>query len=152
MWGAGREEYVEQFRAALAELTAAPAAVAQEPVAVPKGWKMVPIEPDDAMQAAGPGAIRFDTTVLNKMWTANAVYRAMIAAAPIPPAAQAGDAADTARLDFITTFGVPWSVQWMKKGDKPVRFRMVDDGDPWGQWHPTARAAIDVAMMAKDKP
>lgn len=70
--------------------TAAPAAVTQELVL--KGWKMVPVEPNDAMQAAGPGAIRFDTTVLNKMWTANAVYRAMIAAAPNPPAAHEGDA------------------------------------------------------------
>jgi hypothetical protein len=29
------------------------------------------------MQQAGASAIRVNTTVLNKMWTANAVYRAM---------------------------------------------------------------------------
>lgn len=39
-----------------------------------------PEEPTDAMQAAGAQAIRFDTTLLNKLWTANAVYRAMRAA------------------------------------------------------------------------
>lgn len=46
------------------------------------GWKLVPVEPNDAMQAAGAQAIRFDTTVLNKLWTGNAVFRAMLAAAP----------------------------------------------------------------------
>lgn len=51
----------------------------------PAGYKLVPLEPNDAMQAAGPGAIRWDTTILNKIWTANAVYRAMVAAAPRPP-------------------------------------------------------------------
>lgn len=40
-----------------------------------------PEEPTDEMQAAGAGAIRFDTTVLNKIWTANAVYRAIRAVA-----------------------------------------------------------------------
>lgn len=50
--------------------------------AIPEGWKLVPIEPNDAMQAAGAQAVRFDTTVINKIWTGNAVYRAMLAAAP----------------------------------------------------------------------
>jgi len=59
------------------------AAAPQEAETVaPDGWVLVPKEPTDAMQAAGPAAIRFDTTIINKMWTANAVYRAMIAAAP----------------------------------------------------------------------
>lgn len=61
-------------------------------------WKLVPVEPDDQMQAAGAGAIRFDTTVLNKIWTANAVFRANVAAAPDHPDT-AGDAEDAARLD-----------------------------------------------------
>lgn len=39
-----------------------------------------PEEPTPEMQAAGAQAIRFDTTTINKMWTANAVYRAMRAA------------------------------------------------------------------------
>jgi hypothetical protein len=36
-----------------------------------------PAEPTPEMQQAGASAIRFDTTVLNKLWTANAVYRAI---------------------------------------------------------------------------
>lgn len=44
---------------------------------------LVPKEPDDAMQLAGAQAIRFNTTPINKIWTGNAVYRAMIAAAPV---------------------------------------------------------------------
>ena len=63
-------------------------------LAVPDGWKLVPAEPNDAMQAAGAQAVRIDTTVINKMWTGNAVFRAMLAAAPAAPAAQ-GDAKDT---------------------------------------------------------
>lgn len=53
---------------------------------VPEGWKLVPVEPQDAQQAAGATAIRFDTTLINKMWTANKVYREMVAAAPQSPA------------------------------------------------------------------
>jgi hypothetical protein len=65
--------------------TRAPQAVAaQAPtaVAVPDGWKLVPMEPQDMQQAAGVHAIRFDTTLINKMWTANKVYREMVASAP----------------------------------------------------------------------
>lgn len=51
-------------------------------VAVPDGWKLVPCEPQDMQQAAGAQAIRFDTTLINKMWTANKVYREMVASAP----------------------------------------------------------------------
>lgn len=65
------------------------AAAPVQPVAVPDGWKLVPSEPNDAMQAAGAQAVRIDTTVINKIWTGNAVFRAMIAASPAAPAAQA---------------------------------------------------------------
>ena len=58
-------------------------------VAVPDGWKLVLAEPNDAMQAAGAQAVRIDTTVINKIWTGNAVFRAMIAASPAAPAAHA---------------------------------------------------------------
>jgi hypothetical protein len=51
----------------------------------PAGYKLVPIEPTPGMQQAGAQAIRFDTTILNKLWTGNAVYRGMIAAAPVQP-------------------------------------------------------------------
>lgn len=46
------------------------------------GWKLVPVEPTPEMQSAAAGAIRFDTTPINKLWTGNAVYKAMLAAAP----------------------------------------------------------------------
>ncbi|WCF42172.1 hypothetical protein [Enterobacter roggenkampii] len=49
---------------------------------IPDGLVMVPVEPTAEMQSAAAGAIRFDTTPINKLWTGNAVYRAMLAAAP----------------------------------------------------------------------
>lgn len=42
------------------------------------GHVRVPVEPNDAMQVAGASAIRIETTALNKLWTANAVFRAML--------------------------------------------------------------------------
>lgn len=50
--------------------------------ATPDGYVMVPVEPTAEMQSAAAGAILFNTTPINKLWTGNAVYRAMIAAAP----------------------------------------------------------------------
>ena len=49
---------------------------------IPDGYALVPAEPTAEMQSAAAGAIRFDTTPINKLWTGNAVYRAMLAAAP----------------------------------------------------------------------
>ena len=68
----------------------APPSVAAVPqhLAVQDGWKLVPAEPNDAMQAAGAQAVRIDTTAINKIWTSNAVFRAMLAAAPAAPAIQ----------------------------------------------------------------
>ena len=63
--------------------TVAPAAAA------PTGFALVPLIPDDAMQAAGAQAVRLDTTALNRIWTANAVFRAMVAAAQPTVAADA---------------------------------------------------------------
>jgi Lar family restriction alleviation protein len=51
-------------------------------VRVPEGYALVPMKPSDAMQAAGAQAVRMDTPVLNRIWTANAVFRAMVDAAP----------------------------------------------------------------------
>ena len=64
------------------------AAPSEQPAAVPDGWRPVPAEPNDAMQAAGAQAVRIDTMALNKIWTGNAVFRAMLAAAPVAPAIQ----------------------------------------------------------------
>ncbi len=49
---------------------------------IPDGYVMVPKEPTAEMQSAGASAIRIETTALNKLWTGNAVFRAMLAAAP----------------------------------------------------------------------
>lgn len=49
---------------------------------IPDGYALVPIEPTAEMQSAAAGVIRFDTTPINKLWTGNTVYRAMLAAAP----------------------------------------------------------------------
>lgn len=48
---------------------------------VSDGYVMVPKEPTAEMQSAGASAIRIETTALNKLWTGNAVFRAMLAAA-----------------------------------------------------------------------
>ncbi|HHR1002880.1 TPA: DUF551 domain-containing protein [Raoultella planticola] len=56
--------------------------ISQQPApVVPDGWVMVPKEPTSEMQSAGASAIRIETTAVNKLWTGNAVYRAMLAAA-----------------------------------------------------------------------
>lgn len=47
----------------------------------PPGYVMVPKEPTAEMQSAGASAIRIETTAVNKLWTGNAVFRAMLAAA-----------------------------------------------------------------------
>ncbi|HIG9231080.1 TPA: hypothetical protein ACYEUF_002396 [Klebsiella pneumoniae] len=49
---------------------------------IPDGYVLVPKEPTAEMQSAGASAIRIETTALNKLWTGNAVFRAMLAAAP----------------------------------------------------------------------
>ncbi|WP_061939458.1 hypothetical protein [Collimonas pratensis] len=64
---------------------AAMAAPNQASAALLDGWKLVPIDPTDAMQMVGAESIRLDTTAINRIWTGNKVYRAMIAAAPVPP-------------------------------------------------------------------
>ncbi|MDQ2222091.1 hypothetical protein [Enterobacter roggenkampii] len=69
-------EEVRDLRAAMLQ-----GAAGNSPV-LPDGWVMVPVEPTAEMQSAAAGAIRFDTTPINKLWTGNAVYRAMLAAAP----------------------------------------------------------------------
>lgn len=52
------------------------AAPAQQPASVTL-TDLLPEEPTDEIQFAAANAIRFDTTPLNKMWTGNAVYRAI---------------------------------------------------------------------------
>ncbi|ENY0879759.1 hypothetical protein ACFVFU_000831 [Enterobacter hormaechei] len=76
--GGSLVEYVSELRERAAMLQGADR---NSPV-IPDGWKLVPVEPTPEMQSAAAGAIRFDTTPINKLWTGNAVYKAMLAAAP----------------------------------------------------------------------
>lgn len=78
---------------------------------IPDGYVMVPKEPTDEMQSAGASAIRIETTALNKLWTGNAVFRAMLAAAP----------QDTPALDSVQSV-VTVSDTWI-----PVSERNPDD-------------------------
>lgn len=57
---------------------------------------------------------------------------------------------DAERLNFITAPDSIWSVQRCKSyGQSEYKFRMVRDGEPWGEWHPSAREAIDIARGQK---
>lgn len=51
---------------------------------IPDGYVLVPLEPSAEQQTAGAQAIRIDTTVINKLFTANRVYREMLSASPKP--------------------------------------------------------------------
>lgn len=66
----GAPDVLSKIAAVLGYTDAAPSRDAQEA-------KPIGREPTDAMQLAGAQAIRFDTTPINKIWTANAVFRAM---------------------------------------------------------------------------
>ncbi|MGR7403816.1 hypothetical protein ACU61D_11395 [Klebsiella aerogenes] len=75
-WKAGRRAAMLQ-----AEPVTTTNKLGNSPV-IPDGYVMVPKEPTAEMQSAGASAIRIETTALNKLWTGNAVFRAMLAAAP----------------------------------------------------------------------
>ena len=71
LWRDHKFTHAELARRAYAEGTAA---------AIPPGWKPVPMEPTEAMLDAGEDFERAPT------WRTANVYRAMVAAAPTPPA------------------------------------------------------------------
>jgi hypothetical protein len=62
------------------------------------------------------------------------------------------DKRDAARLDFITEVESVWTVQWQQPEKMPARYRMIGNGEPWGEWYSTAREAIDAAMQSGEKP
>ncbi|WP_082807130.1 hypothetical protein [Collimonas pratensis] len=94
---------------------AAMAAPNQAPVALLDGWKLVPVDPTDSMQMVGAESIRLDTTAINRIWTGNKVYRAMVAAAPVPPLPAAPMLSDEDRSDalqdlqFVAGFEAGWN-------------------------------------------
>jgi hypothetical protein len=105
--------------------------------------KQIGREPTDAMQAAGAQAIRFDTTLLNKLWTANAVFRAMWAAAAPAPSVSA-DARDAERYRWLR--GQQWneSTLFVVAGHRSL-VRLGTDC-PSGE---RLDAAIDAAIAAQ---
>ncbi|UXC38239.1 hypothetical protein [Cupriavidus gilardii] len=67
---------------------------------VPEGWKLVPVEPTIAMVEAGENARKSEA----RPWAAHAMYAAMLAAAPTPPAGDAGqepDRRDAERYAYV---------------------------------------------------
>ena len=73
------------------------AAYEAQPVGVPDGWVMVPELPDARMLDAAIGVYAFaDEAAIDVVW------RAMLAAAPQPPAQPSADAEDAARYRWLT--------------------------------------------------
>lgn len=56
------------------------------PAAVPDGWKLVPVEPTLEMLKSAMLAIATESEgIITTTWLRNAVYRAMLSSAPVPP-------------------------------------------------------------------
>jgi hypothetical protein len=70
----------------------------------------------------------------------------------VPDAAPDQDKRDAARLDFITEVESVCTVQCQQPEKMPARYRMIGNGEPWGEWYSTAREAIDAAMQSGEKP
>lgn len=102
--------------------------------AVPSGWKLVPVEPTIAMCIAGDAARLNESDVTRSA----PAYRAMLAAAPQPPAAMPGeqDARDAARYRWLRGRPSDWSVEHYRNGWSTCYGRNELD------------AAVDAAMAA----
>lgn len=79
---------------------------------IPEGW------PTEEMQLAGAQAIRIDTTPINKIWTANKVFKAMLAAAPTPPARE--DAPVAWKEAVRLAYGYLWHVNELREAPIPL--------------------------------
>lgn len=86
---------------------AQPAAAPQQAVSVLDGWKLVPVEMTDEMEAAGDGAatigMEHDSDLGSRGWLEDihSVYGAMLAAAPQPPAATPAPTLTDAKIHKI---------------------------------------------------
>lgn len=86
------------IRRSLENLEAAPAPSEPAPQGVPEGWKLVPIEPTDAMVLA-PGALRTGGNVAR---IHREIWSRMLAAAPAPAATSGGEAVEQSPYEAIT--------------------------------------------------
>lgn len=59
-----------------------------------------------------------------------------------PPA----DTQDAERLDWLQA-NRNWSIRWKLRSGTTLVWAMLDDGEAWGHWHPSIRAAIDAARQ-----
>jgi hypothetical protein len=75
--------------------------------AVPQGWKLVPLEPSNKMTAVGQEH-RYES-----VWSIGAIYREMIAHAPIPPTGDAAgkDSVDAARYRWLRSHNIQANVK-----------------------------------------
>lgn len=124
--GDGYGTFPEYVRADLVDATA-PA----EGVAVPAGWKLVPVEPTQEMLRSA----QFAFSVHNAEQAAK-VYAAMLTAAP--PTADAGEP-----HQFVTTIGEPWKCSICGKEPQvhpPQPIRSIMFADDVGE---KIRAALD---------
>lgn len=111
-------------------------------------WKLVPVVMDDIMQLAAAEAMRFDTTVINKLFMARKVYDASIFAAPSPPAPEDPAAPTPPIVDELAEFLKDQQGKW-----NPSALKQRRPGDfisdyvhaTWQGWQ--ARAAL-----GKEKP
>lgn len=144
-----------------------PAAQAERPAepkaAVPQGWKLVPVEPTEAMldaaaNTAGMGAVQaaavahqLRTSPLPEKYFASGTalqqaYRAMLSAspaAPVPVSAEVGETAHTLggfRGGFIATNGRPpteqeiWNAAVASARSAPVSAEPIAKLHPGGHW------------------
>lgn len=122
-------------------------AIAAIPASVPQGWKLVPAEPTREMaEAFGNELEGACGSYFDWEYGGGAGYRAMLAVAPIPPAAQAGEDARYAKLGRVAMLFVD------RAGDPHPG---IDDAERiCREFHATMSDAIDAidAAMAKEKP
>lgn len=117
-----------------------------QPVAVPDGWKLVPIEPTEAMILA-PGALRTDGKVAR---IHRDIWKRMMEAVPAAPAAQ-GDAKDAGRwrmFEHVLRTG------YVPGAGHGRRFKLVEICPMYGDEKEFGHfvEAIDAALAAKSVP
>ena len=114
--------------------------ICASPASAPKGWKLVPFEPTDAMIECGCRALG----ALYGQYGASEAYRAMLAAAPVPSVSE--DRKDAELLDYIQNHGA--TIQIVPRANRTFGFEV---GGLHKSRKLSVREAIDAAMQ-EDKP